>query len=143
MVNQTRLNENTLRDLEAVQQAVNEELVLTTLFNTTQTVRNATVILFELDAIGGTIKNIKFGFYLAADAAATFTVTVSKTRAGDLITFVQDAVKTWTIATPASARWYTYEAGDLEEDLQMRVSIAQDNLGNANNACDAALTMEV
>lgn len=116
------------------------DLVLIHASRTTQTAKNDSVTLFAVDALGGSRKDIKFGFYLAADAAATFTVAVYKTRAGDLVTFTQDFSKTWTIATPAAAGWYTYEVGDLEEGLQMEVRIAQDNNGNANNACDAVIT---
>ncbi len=143
-VNETRLLEENKRDILAVDQLVSAGLVLIPLFNTTATIINASVTLFALDALGGTMKDIKFGFYLDADAAATFTVSVWKTRAGDLVTFVRDLSKAsaalpWTIVTPP-AGWYTFEVGDLEEGLQMEIRIAQSNAGDATNLCDAVLT---
>lgn len=144
-VNETRLLEENKRDILAVDQIVSGDLVLIPLYNTTVTTKAASVTLFALDAIGGSMKDIKFGFFLALDAAPTYTVSVWKTRAGDLVTFVQDLSKVsaalpWTIVTPAAASWYTYEVGDLEEGLQMEIRIAQSNAGNATNVCDAALT---
>ncbi len=141
-VNETGTTENTLRDTDAVQQTTDGIAILVPLYNTTATVKANSVTLFALDALGGSLKNIKFGFYLDADAAATFIISVHKTRPGDLITFTQDLTKTWTIATPAAAGWYTYEAGDLEQGLQMEIRIAQDNAGDATNLCDATLTYE-
>ncbi len=116
--------------------------VVTELFNTTSTVKANSVTLFQIDALGGTIRNIRLNFYLALDAAATFSVIVQKTRTGDLLTFTQDEELDDTIALPAANRVHSYALGDLPEGLQMRVIIAQDNAGNANNACDAALTYE-
>lgn len=141
MVNEARILEVSYRDILAVGQTVNGILAQLILFNTTQTTKNATVILFELDALGGTIREIFVSFYLALDAAATFTPTWSKTRAGDLVTFTQEAIPAIaTIATPAANRVYSYRLGDLAQGLQGQFSIAQNNLGNANNACDALLT---
>lgn len=140
-INETRLLENITRDLAAVDQVVNGIQVLVPFFNTTQTTKAGTVILFDLDALGSSIKDIVVSFYLAADAAATFTLTWNKTRAGDLITFTQEAIPAMSIiATPAAARVYRYALGDLAQGLQGQFSIAQDNAGNANNACDAVLT---
>jgi len=116
-------------------------LVLTDAFNTTQTVKNDTVVLFALDAIAGPIKDIRIEFYLAADAAATFTPDWYATRQGDLITFVERAIPDIsTIATPAAAKRYYYEYGDLGEGEQLEFRISQDNNGNANNDIDARLT---
>ncbi|MDD3493367.1 MAG: hypothetical protein PHZ19_07740, partial [Candidatus Thermoplasmatota archaeon] len=91
---------------------------------------------------GGTIKNIRISFYLVADAAATFTVSILKTRPGDLVTFTQDTILTYSIGTPANNLYYTYDLGDLPEGLQAEIQIAQDNNGNATNAVDASLVYE-
>jgi hypothetical protein len=112
-------------------------------FNTTATTKNASVTLFAIDALGGIKKNIKLSIYLAADAAATFTITVRKTRSGDTTTFTPILIPAIaTIATPAAAAVYRYEIGDLNNGLQMDIAIAQSNAGNATNVCDAAIDYE-
>ena len=145
-VNPTRLQEIISRDVLAVDGKVAGMLVQVTFYNTTQTVKNSSITLFALDAIGATIRDIVVEFYLAADAAATFTPAIYKTRPGDLTTFSQEVVPSVaTIVNPAAARKYRYECGDLAQGLQMEFRLAQDNNGNANNDVDATLTclMEV
>lgn len=113
-------------------------LVQVPFFNTTQTVKNSSITLFALDAIGCTIRDVFISFYLAADAAATFTPTWHKTRAADLVTFTQEAIPALpTIINPAATRYYSYRLGEIAQGLQGEFRLAQDNAGNANNACDA------
>jgi hypothetical protein len=110
MINQQRLAEETLRDILAVDDKVAGILVQTTFYVSTQTVINSSITLFALDAIGATVRDIVVEFYLAADALATFTPAVYKTRPGDLTTFTQEVVPSVaTIVNPAAARKYRYE----------------------------------
>jgi len=147
-VNTTALEENLTRDLSAVDQTVNGQLVSITLYNLTATVKNKAIGAagvcqpFQLDALGGTIKNIRFQFYTPANAAATYTVAILKTRPNDLVTFTQDLLKTFIIALPAAAGYYSYDLGDLPEGLQMQIQIAQDNNGNDTQDVDASLTYD-
>ncbi len=120
-------------------QVLNNELVLKQATNLTTTVKNNSVTLFALDALAKPVMSIQFGFYLVADAAATFTISVWRTRSGDLVTFIQDLVRTWTIVTPAAAGQYSYDAGDLPQGLQMEIRVAQNNAGNATNVIDSFL----
>ena len=128
--------------LAVLESKLNAESTLIPLYNTTTTVRDASVTLFSLSAIGGSMKDIKTTFKLAADAAATFIVSVWKTSGDDLITFVQDQQKTWVLGGPAAVGQYSFDCGDLEAGLQMEVRIAQSNAGNATNLCVATLTYE-
>lgn len=138
--NPTRLNEDTLRDLRAVQQTVHGILAQVTLFNTTVTTKAGSVTLFSLDALGSSIREIFVSFYLAADGAATFTPTWHKTRAGDLVTLTEEALPALAvIALPANARYYSYSLGELAQGLQGEFRVAQDNAGNATNVVDAFL----
>jgi len=113
-------------------------LVQVPFFNTTQTVKDGSVTLFALDALGATIREVFVSFYLALDAAATFTPTWHKTRPGDLVTFTQEADPALAqIITPGANRYYSYKLGELAHGLQGELRLAQDNNGNANNVCDA------
>lgn len=113
-------------------------LVQVPFYITTQTIKNDSVTLFALDALGVTIREVYISFYLALDAAATFTPTWWKTRAADLVTFTQEAVPALsTIITPAANRYYSYSLGEIAQGLQGEFRLAQDNNGNANNAVDA------
>lgn len=141
-VNDNRLMEENKRDIGFANQKLDGETIVITLFNLTQTVKNNPVTLFSLDATGGTIRKIRLNFYLVADAAATFTIYISKTRPADLVTFTQDLVLTYAIATPAVAGNYSYDLGDLPEGLQANIIIAQNNAGNANDAVDSELVYE-
>ncbi len=132
-VNLTELVENIKRDLAAVQQAINGQLTLVTVFFSGNTSVGGSVTLFALDALGGSIKDIKVNFFLDDEAAATFTPTWHKTRAADLITFTQEAIPAIAaIALPAADRVYRYDLGDLAEGLQGEFRLAQDGLGGAN-----------
>lgn len=114
-----------------------------TQFVTTTTVKNASVTVHALDALGGTKRRVRVSFYLALDAAATFTPSWHKTRAGDLITFTKELIPAIaTIATPAANGRYSYELGDIPEGCQGEFRIAQDNLGAATVALDSELTWE-
>lgn len=139
-VNDTALLEGNKRDIGFANYKLDAQLVLTTLFNTTVTTKAASVTLFALDAIGGSIKDIKLAFFLDDDVLATFTVAAYKTRAGDLVTFIQDMIKTWSIALPAADGVYSFDVGDLEEGLQLEIRVAQDNAGDVTNVIDATLT---
>jgi len=141
MIDVTGRLSNISRDVLAVDEKIAGLLVQIAFYNTTQTTKNSSVTLFALDATGGTIRNIVVEFYLAADAAATFTPTVYKTRSDDLTTFTQEVIPTMnTIVNPASARKYRYECGDLAQGLQFEFRLEQDNAGNANNDVEATLT---
>lgn len=121
-----------------VDDKVSGMLVQIPFYNTTQTVKNSSVTLFALDALGGTIREVFVSFYLALDAAATFTPTWHKTRAGDLVTFTQEIDPPLAvIITPAANRVYSYKLGEIAQGLQGEFRLAQDNAGNANNALDA------
>lgn len=113
-------------------------LVQVPFYNTTQTVINDTITLFALDALGVTIREVYVCFYLALDAAAIFTPTWHKTRAGDLVTFTEEADPPLAvIINPAANRVYSYKLGEIAQGLQGEFRLAQDNAGNANNLCDA------
>ncbi len=132
-------------EITEIQVTQNSESPLITTYNTTATIKDTligttAVKLFVLDALGGTKKDIRCGFFLDDDVAATFTFSVFKTRPGDLLTSIQDSTKTWSIVNPAADGWYTYDVGDLESGLQMELRIAQNNAGDATNVCDAVLT---
>lgn len=127
--------------VEAEVSVVTRDLQLRQAYRTSQTVINDTVIAFELDAIGGPIKDIKVEFWLDADGSATFTPSWTATREGAETTFVtRDIPAIADIVKPANARRYYYEYGDLPEGAQLRFNIAQDNAGAANVAFDAVLT---
>ncbi len=128
--------------IDSVETKLDGAMAVVPLFNTTQTTKAGSVTLFQIDALGGTRRNIKLNFYLALDAAATFALTITKTRPGDPLIFTQDEELNDDIVLPAANRNHSYDLGDLAEGLQMRVLLAQDNAGNANNACDAQLTYE-
>jgi len=140
-VDPTALQEVTKKTLEDTQEKINAALTLRQAFNTTTTTKNASITLFALDAVGGPIKDIKIEFYLAADAAATFTPAFYGTRAGDPVTFtVRNIPAIAAIATPGANARYFYEFGDLGEGMQMEFRVAQDNNGAATVAIDGVLT---
>lgn len=124
--------------VKEVQQALNIQLERVSFFNTTTTVINDSVILFQLV---GPVDNLILDFFLDDDAAATFTLTLKKTRAGDLVTLVAEAIA--TIATPAADAHYHYDLGSLAEDQIGQVVIAQDNAGDATNVCDAVIRADI
>lgn len=129
------------RDLGFVDDKVSGMLVLKQAFNTTTTVKDSSVTLFALDALAGAITDIQIEFYLAADAAATFTPNWYATREGDPTSFViRNLPADATIGTPAADGRYKYDYGDLPEGGQLEFRIAQDNFGNATNVVDAVLT---
>ena len=112
-------------------------LVQVPYFNLTETILNDVITLFEFDALGATIREIFVSFYLALDAAPTYTLTWEKTRPDDLVTFTVEAIPALAnIVTPAAAGYYSYKLGELAQGLQGRFRIAQSNAGNANNAVD-------
>ena len=128
------------RDVGGVEDTQNKHSIRYTIYNTTTTTKDATVTLFQLDATGGSISDIVVEFFLDDDAAATFTPTIQKTRAGDLSTFITESIPAIsTIVNPGADARYRYECGDLGEDQQMKFNIAQDNNGDATNVCDALL----
>lgn len=129
------------RELEAVDDIVSGSLLLKQALVTTTTVKNSSITLFALDALGGAKKDIRVEFWLDADALATFTPNFYVTREGDPVTFVVRSIPAIaTIATPAAAGRYYYEFGDLPEGAQLEFRVAQDNLGAATVAIDGVLT---
>lgn len=125
--------------VEAEVSVVTRDLQLRQAFETTQTVQSDTIILFELDAISGPIKDIKVEFWLAADGA-TFTPTWTITREGAPTTFVARVLPALgTIVAPGAARYrYVYE--DLPEGAQLKFNVAADAGGVANVDIDGILT---
>lgn len=130
--------------VEAEVPVVQRDLQLRQAYNTTTTIINDTIILFELDAIAGPIKDIKVEFWLDADAAVVnITPTLHKTREGAPTTFVQEVVPAITaLAQPglATASRYRYECGELPEGAQLQFKVAQTNNGAATIAIDGTLT---
>ena len=120
---------------------VDAALVLTQALNTTQTVKNSSIALFALDALGGPKKDVRVEFWLDTDGAATFTPNWYVTRQGAPVTFVARLIPAIaTIATPGAAGRYYYEYGDLPEGGQLEFRVAQDNAGAANVDIDGVLT---
>lgn len=118
---------------------VDRDLMLKQAFNTTTSAAATTIILFELDAIGGPIKDIKVEFYLSGDPGI-FTPIWSATREGDTTTFVTRLIPALADIGPAAATArfeYVYE--DLPEGAQLRFSIAQVG-GGGVVPVDAAIT---
>lgn len=127
-----------LRDIE---QIVERLMVLVQAYITTTTIRDASVTLFALDATGGPKKDVQVSFFLVLDAAATFTPAWYVTRIGDPAVFtVRRIPAIATIATPGVNGRYQYDFGDLPEGMQLEFRVAQNNLGNATNVIDGALT---
>jgi len=129
-----------------IQQTVNGGLVLLPFYASVTTVKNKAVgaagvcQVFQLDALGSDIKDIRLQFYTPANILATYTVAILKTRPGDLVTFTQDLTKTFNIALPSAAGYYEFDLGDLPAGLQAQIQIGQDNNGNDTQAVDASLT---
>jgi len=106
------------------------ELVQVPFFVEMDTIVNDVITLFSFDALGVTIREVYISMYLPLEAAATFTPTWEKTRAGDLITFVTELVPALAaIATPAANAVYSYKLGEIAQGLEGRFRIAQDNAG--------------
>jgi len=103
-------------------------LVQVPTFVSMSTIVNDVITLFEFDALGSTIREVLVSLYLPLHATATFTPTWEKTRAGDLITFTQEAIPAMAaIATPAANRVYRYSCGEIAQGLQGRFRLAQSN----------------
>ena len=117
-------------------------LVQVTYFNTTVTTSGASVTLFALDALGGTIREIFVSFYLVSDGAATFTPGWYKTRAADLITFTAQVLPALAnIVTPVANAYYSYSLGELAQGLQGEFRLAQSAAGAATCVVDAYMTV--
>ncbi len=127
--------------VEAEVAVVTRDLQLRQAFNTTDTLKNDSIVLFELDAVAGPIKDVKVEFWLEADAAATFTPSWTITRKGAPVTFVERLIPALVaIANPAADDRYEYVYEDLPEGAQLRFNVAQDNNGDATTPIDGALT---
>lgn len=127
-VNDTRLAEETLRDVLAVDDKVSGLLIAVPFFASMDTIVNDVITLFEFDALGGAIREVVVSFYLPLHATATFTLTWELTRANDLVTFVTELIPAIApIATPAANAVYRYHCGDIAPGLQGRFRIAQSN----------------
>jgi hypothetical protein len=96
--------------------------------------KNTNLDVMGVDAIAGPIYDLRFGVYLELDAAATYTPTIKKTEQLNPTTFVNQTIPALaTIATPAAAGWYWYEAGDIGQGEQCKFNLAQDNAGDTNH----------
>jgi len=95
--------------------------------------------LVTLDAVGGDMYDIKAHVMGDDDALATFTLTWKATSVGAPVTFV-DRVNPDTVPNPGANWIWTDTFGDLQEGLQAKLNIAQDNAGDATNACDGYLS---
>jgi len=140
MINQQRLLEETLRDLLEVDSKVSGILVQVPYFVSMDTI-NGTITLFEFDALGCTIRDVFISFYMPA-TGLTLTLTWEKTRAGDLVTFTDEAVPALAqIINPAAAYYYSYKLGEIAQGLQGRFRIA--TTGVVNIDAFAVVVMEV
>ena len=135
--------------LEAISDAAAEgladETVLHTVLRTEDefALKNTNLDVFELDAVAGTCRNVVFEVFLELDGAATYTPTISKTDELNPASFTDQLIPALaTIATPAAAGRYRYEAGDLQENHRCKLNIAQDNAGDANHDIVATMTYE-
>ncbi len=129
----------------AVAAALAAEMVLHTVVVTRDefALKNTNLDVFEIDAVAGTIRNLVFEVFLELDGAATYTPTISKTDELSEATFTDQLIPALaTIATPAAAGRYRYEAGDLQENHRCKFNIAQDNAGDAAHDIVAVMTYE-
>ncbi len=103
-------------------------LVQVPFFNEMDTIQANTIILFEFDALGATIREVYVNMYLPLHATATFTPSWSKTRANDLVTFTTELDPVLAaIPTPAANAVYSYKLGEIAQGLQARFSITMSN----------------
>ncbi len=117
-----------LRDTRFIQQNLNGIMISVPFYRQADTTVNGETIYFELDALGGNIREMLVSFYLPLHATATFTPRLYKTRPNDLVTFTLEAIPAMAaIVTPAANAYYTYSLGDLAQSLQMRFAIHHDN----------------
>lgn len=135
--------------LEAIANALVEAkavpLTIHTVFRTEDefALKNTNLDVFELDAIGGTCRNVVFEVNLELDVAATYTPVIKKTDELNPTTYTDQLLPALaTIATPAAAGRYRYEAGDLAEGQRVIFNLAQDNAGDAAHDVAAVMTYE-
>jgi len=124
---------------------IDAEQILHTVIRTEDeyALKNANLDVSEVDAIGGTCRNIIFEVYLELDVAATYTPTISKTDELNPATFTAQLIPALAaIGTPGANGRYRYEAGDLQEGHRCRFNIAQDNAGDANHDIAVVTTYE-
>jgi len=127
------------QDLDYIEDIVAGESVLLQSYSSGDTSESGTVVIFALDALGGTKKDIKIEFYLAQDDVAVFTPEWYVTRPNDLITFTaREEPDLGTITTSGAAKEFFFEFGDLAEGLQVEFRLA--HTGGSNRAYDASLT---
>jgi len=127
------------QDLDYIEGAVAGELVLTQAFASGNTSAGSTIVMFALDALGGTKKDVKVEFYLEQDDAAVFTPEWYVTRPNDLVTFTaRDVPDLGTITTSGADKRFFFEFGDLPEGLQVEFRLAQ--TGGSARAYDGAMT---
>lgn len=126
--------------VEAEVSVVSRDLQLRQAYNTDQTDQNQTVIVFELDAVAGPIKDIKVEVWLPA-SGAIFTPDWTVTREGAPVTFVKRLIPAdLPIGPPGDPLRYEYVYQDLPEGAQLRFNISQDAGGAANEDFDAVMT---
>ena len=105
--------------------------------------KNTNLDVFELDAIAGACRNVVFEVYLEAEGVSTFTLLIRKTDELNVDAYTNQLIPALaTIATPAGAGRYRYEAGDLAEGQRVQFNIAQSNDGDANHDIVAVMTYE-
>ena len=131
------LDEPILRDVQAVDQKVAGELVLKQATFTGNLSNAGSATIIALDALGGTIKDIRLKVWISgATAGLGITPGWYVTRYGALVTFVQQTVPSLGAQHAlAAATVEDYEVGDLPDGLQGELRIA--SAGN-----DSALTFE-
>ena len=114
--------------LDNIDTQLDGQLVQVPFYVSMATVQAGTIILFEFDALGATIRDVFVNFYLPLHATATFTPIWSKTRANDLITFSTEVIPVIApIVTPGANNVYSYHLGEIAQGLQGRFSIAMSN----------------
>ena len=129
----------------AVAASLGSEAILHTVIRTEDefALKNTNLDVFELDAIGGVCRNVIFEVYLEAEGVSTFTLLIRKTDELNPDAYTNQLIPALaTIATPAGAGRYRYEAGDLAEGHRVQFNIAQSNDGDANHDIVAVMTYE-
>ncbi len=139
-VNLTNLQERTKATAEEVQQAQSGAPELRTAVFTGSLANTGTATLAALDALGGTIHNLKVKVWISG-ATAGLGITPHRfiTSLTNPVTFAEQAVPTLGaihVLGGAAVEDYSNMAGDVPEGLQ--AELRMDSNGN-----DSALTFEV
>ena len=130
---------------DSIATSLAKEIVLHTVIRTEDefALKNTNLDVFELDAIAGVCRNVVIEVYLELDGAATYTPVIKKTDELNVDSYTDQLIPALaTIATPAAAGRYRYEAGDLQQGHRCIFNLAQDNNGDANHDVVAVMTYE-